>query len=96
MVAGIPATKPKQAVVPQSVGSDGDKKGSANRRRVCITVSRCRLLDPDNAVGGVKFIVDALRYGGYIADDTGDHITLEVYQQKVSQKFKQGTLIEIT
>ena len=96
LAAGVSAAKPEQATVPQPIRGDANQARGTSRRRVCITVARCRLLEPDNAVGGVKFIVDALRYGGIIADDTGEHIQLEVRQVKVSQKCKQGTLIEVT
>ena len=96
VAAGVSAAKPKPATLPQSVGGDAVQEGGARRARVSITVSRCRLLDPDNAVGGVKFLVDSLRYAGIIADDTTRAIELEVRQVKVSQKTKQGTMIEVT
>lgn len=94
MVTGLPAAKPQSRPVP-SLARDSANEGRSPRRcHICITARRVRLQDPDNAI--VKWIIDGLRYNGIIADDTTDHITLEVRQEKVSQKCKQGTEIKIS
>jgi hypothetical protein len=63
--------------------------------RVTITSYRRRLIDIDNLCGGSKFLIDALRYAKLIPDDSPEHITLEVRQEKVAQKSQEGTLVEI-
>jgi hypothetical protein len=60
---------------------------------VRITVCTQRLRDPDNNC--VKWLIDSLRYFGILADDSPEHITLEVVQRKVKTKQEQGTLIEV-
>jgi hypothetical protein len=95
LVARVSAAVPEQAAVPKQVRSDEVKAGSARRARVRLVTFRCRLLDPDNAVGGVKALVDSLRYRGYITNDDPASIQLEVYQVKVAHRNEQGTLVEI-
>lgn len=50
--------------------------------RAALTITRYgkRQLDPDNLVGGVKVLVDALKALRIITDDSPDHIWLTVYQ----------------
>ena len=96
VATGVSPAKSQPATLPESVGGNAVQEGGARRARVSITVSRCRLLDPDNAVGGVKFLVDSLRYAGLITDDTARDIELEVRQIKVKTKAQQGTMIEVT
>ncbi len=43
---------------------------------------RGRGLDPDNLVGAVKPILDALRYARILVDDTPEHVELVVTQSK--------------
>jgi hypothetical protein len=76
-------------------GSRGETK-SADRARVRFTICRQRLLDADNLAGGIKPLVDALRYTGCIRDDDPGSIALEVRQVKVRSKNEKGTLIEVT
>ena len=52
-------------------------------------------LDPDNLVGSVKPILDALRYAQVIEDDTPAHIQLTV-TQVCSRSLPARTRIEIT
>lgn len=67
---------------------------SATRPSVIITRCSSGHLDRDNLYSSTKAIVDALRYAGYIAGDTEQHIDLHVFQKKVPRK-EAGTLIEI-
>lgn len=61
-----------------------------------VVITRCSTgtLDRDNLWGGVKALVDALRYSGRIPDDSEQHIELFVFQRKVRRR-QQGTMIEI-
>ena len=60
--------------------ADGNRDKLAKHRRVRleITVYRARLQDPDNAVGSVKPLVDALNHLGWLVDDTLEWLDLEV------------------
>ena len=88
-------TVPEPAIRKPTKILDAGKERSpvGSRLRVKITSYRCRLLDPDNLCP--KFLIDALRYQHLIADDSPDHIVLEVRQQKVARKPEEGTLVEI-
>ena len=71
-----------------------DEEGSAGRITVRITRFGAKLLDADNLAGGVKPILDALRYEKLIPEDNPRAIRLVVAQQK-APKGKRGTLVEI-
>jgi hypothetical protein len=88
-----PAPEPEPDSVPPLASHPQTEVRSATRRRVRITVCTQRLRDPDNNC--VKWLIDSLRYFGILADDSPEHITLEVVQRKVKTKQEQGTLIEI-
>jgi len=62
-----------------------------SKAKITITRSSPRMLDPDNAAGSVKHVVDALRACDVIADDTPEHIELIVRQEKGKAK----TVIEL-
>jgi hypothetical protein len=87
--------------VPQSPAHHGPlakeegEAGDAARRLVRITSYRCRLLDKDNLYGGVKYLLDSLRYAKLIRDDHPEAIELEVLQKKVKTKKEQKTITEI-
>jgi hypothetical protein len=93
LAAGLPAAEPEPCAVPALAVREETQGPRARRRHVRITAYRTRLLDPDNAV--VKFIIDGLRECNVIRDDTSQDITLEVRQEKVRGKDKEGTLIEV-
>ncbi len=78
----------------EPVGLDPHEERSAGRITVRITRCGCRLLDADNLCGGVKFLVDACRYEGLIAEDTPEAICLIVRQRKV-KRAETGTILEI-
>lgn len=75
--------------------SVSDQKGSPGRYTLRIESRRCRLLDPDNLVGGVKFFVDSLRYFRVIPDDTAKVLRLIVFQTKVRSKAEEKTVITV-
>lgn len=77
-------------------GEIGYEQGGATRHRVRIVSRRVRLCDPDNLVGGVKHLVDALRYAGIIPEDNPEAISLEVAQEKVGSYAKEETWVEVT
>jgi len=63
----------------QAVGK-GDKIG------ILFVSYRSRKLDRDNFVGAGKGAVDALRYCGFIADDTEDDVEVFYLQRPSSRK----------
>lgn len=71
----------------------GKKEGP---RRIKVRVTRCsrRLLDVDN-LGGAKYVIDQLRYCGFIPNDSPKDIKLTLDQKEVKTKKEEGTLIEI-
>jgi len=60
----------------------GQRREPLGRARVTITRLSPRMLDPDNATGGAKHVVDALRACNVISDDTPEHLELIVRQEK--------------
>lgn len=64
--------------------------------RAAITITRYgkRQLDPDNLVGGVKVLVDALKAVRIITDDSPDHIRLTV-DQHAKADAPESTVIAI-
>ena len=53
---------------------------TAPKRRVTITTFRPRRLDPDNAAGGCKVLLDAMRDIGFIRNDSPRWLELVVNQ----------------
>ena len=79
-----------------ALGDTAKRKGKSKARAsVCITSFRTRLLDIDNAFGGQKFLLDAIRMSRLIEDDSPDKIDLTVKQVKVKTKKEERTEIEI-
>ena len=90
-----PAVSERRVQENALVAREGKEEGASRTRlRVVITSYRSRLTDADNLCP--KWIIDALRYKQLIPDDSPEHIVLEVRQQKVDSKLKEGTLVEIT
>ena len=85
----------KPIVRTEPMGAKEVEGGDIPRRVVRITSVRNRLLDPDNLVGGCKYIIDALRKAEVIKDDTEKDICLEVYQVKVKTRKEEKTVIEV-
>lgn len=66
--------------------------GAKKKRVVVITLYRKKLQDPDNLVGSVKPLVDALKKAWLIYDDSPEWLTLRVHQAKCEE---QKTYVEI-
>ena len=67
-----------------------------DRHRVRIISKRVRICDPDNLVGGVKYLVDSLRAADIIPEDDPQSITLEVSQEKVNSYKEEETWVEVS
>ena len=84
----------------ESVGAsqreERDARGNDDRHRVRIISKRVRICDPDNLVGGVKYLVDSLRAAEIIPEDDPQSITLEVSQEKVKTYKDEETWVEVT
>jgi hypothetical protein len=70
--------------------------GRPLRARLSVVVRRRRLQDPDNAVASLKPLLDALVRRGWLADDSGVHLELEVREEvsKVSQTWVKWEVLE--
>jgi len=64
------------------------------RKVVHITLYRKRLLDDDNAVGGAKCLIDALKHNSVIYDDRPQYAKIDVKQIK-SKEQKTEISIEV-
>lgn len=72
----------------------GEEKSDA-RPSVCISMFRVRKLDPDNAYGAAKCLIDCLCQVALIPGDSEKEIDLEVLQQKVGHRHEQRTEVKI-
>ena len=80
----------------KSQGEARNATGSDARHRVRIISRRVRICDPDNLVGGVKYLVDSLRAADIIPEDDPKAITLEVSQEKVKTYKEEETWVEVS
>ena len=84
----------------ESVGTskreERNAEGGDDRHRVRIISKRVRICDPDNLVGGVKYLVDSLRGAEIIPEDDPKAITLEVSQEKVKTYKEEETWVEVS
>ena len=92
--AGLRHPLPQHDAGPEQVVAETDEERRSGRIVVCITRCGSRLLDADNLCGGVKYLLDALRYEGVIPEDNPQAIRLVVRQLKVAKQ-DRGTKIEI-
>lgn len=76
----------ERSVLSRALGTFEDQEKRPARIRIHVTIFRKRLLDDDNAHGGVKYLVDCLRYAGAIPQDTPGTIELTASQEKVQGK----------
>ena len=95
-----PRPKAPNPVAQQNFGAQLEGKvrteGCDTKRfLVRITSVRLRYLDPDNLVGGCKYLVDCCRQCGAIPDDSPQSIELEVCQSKAASKEEEHTLLEV-
>src|SRR5687768_13426165 len=67
----------------------------ANTQRIVVRVHsvRKRLLDEDNLCE--KFLVDALRYCGFISDDAAKLVKIEVSQEKCGQREEEHVILSV-
>jgi hypothetical protein len=82
--------------VGESKREERDAEGHDDRHRVRIISKRVRICDPDNLVGGVKYLVDSLRAADIIPEDDPQAITLEVSQEKVKTYKEEETWVEVS
>jgi Holliday junction resolvase RusA-like endonuclease len=68
---------------------------ATGKRRVVIERRSTRELDKDNAYGGAKVVVDALKKLGLILDDNSANLDLEVVQSKCGASERASTIITI-
>jgi len=92
----VPAGQPKQDIRTAVVDAPPGKEKSDERACVRIVMFRVRLLDPDNAVGSTKPLIDCLRACHLISGDSEKEIDLQVTQQKVHHFREQRTELKIT
>ena len=72
----LAALDPGKRTVIRMCAQDGKMK-------VSIRIYVVRKLDPDNLVGAVKPILDGMRACRYLKDDTEEHVSLEIQQEKL-------------
>jgi hypothetical protein len=100
VAARIPHTVTQRALPPALVhdhqGQDRGPAGCPPRHHVRFTLHRCRLLDADNAVGSVKFVLDALVAEGLLPGDGPDQLTLAVEQVRVATRAAEGVQVVIS
>ena len=94
VATGLRHPEPKHDAGAESVVVNQGQEGIAGRIEVRITRCGSRLLDADNLSGGVKWLLDGLRYEKLIPEDNPQAIRLIVAQRKVG-KAERGTLIQI-
>ena len=92
----VPHTKPQCHKTPALVSPVPGEAKSISRPRVCFTLHRVKLLDPDNAAGSVKDLLDGLRHAALIRGDEWHAIKLEVEQEKVDHYSQEKTVITIS
>ena len=68
---------------------------ATGKRRLTIERHGKRSLDKDNAYGGCKLLVDAIKRLGFIVDDSPKHCELEVVQVKLGKREKPHTVIRL-
>lgn len=92
----LPAAEPQPNHGAPLDGAAPTESRSQPRTKVRISRYATRLLDADNFAGGCKYLVDALRHAGLIANDDPASVALEFGQVKVGSKEEEGTEILIT
>lgn len=87
--------QPEQNKADTLGGTTQGKEEGVPRTLVCFTLYRCRPLDPDNAAGSVKNVLDGLRHAKIILDDGPTNIILQVDQKKVPRYENEATEISV-
>ena len=89
------ASESQQDIRPTVVDAPpGETQGDV-RALISIVMFRVRLLDPDNAVGSTKPLIDCLRTCGLISGDSEKEIRLQVTQTRVRHFSEQRTELKI-
>lgn len=91
----IPDPKPKHDETAALEPAGPDTKESFCRPIVRFTLHRVQPLDPDNAAGSCKDLLDGLRHAGLIPGDEAWRIKFGVEQEKVAHYKDEKTVIEI-
>lgn len=65
-----------------------------DRARITVERTGARILDSDNCMAGLKFMIDGLVHEGLIAGDTPAHIGTPVVRQFVDRKLRR-TVVRI-
>jgi hypothetical protein len=68
---------------------------ATGKRRLVIERRAKRELDKDNAYGGAKLVIDALKKLGLILDDDAANLDLEVTQAKCGKGEKPCTILTL-
>jgi hypothetical protein len=68
---------------------------ATGKRRVSIERTGRGRLDPDNLMGGFKWLIDAIKAERLIVDDDDDHLELIALPQVVSRKIYPSTRVAI-
>lgn len=92
--SGVRHAIPQHDAGGEQVVVETDEAEGSGRIVVRITRYGTRLLDADNLCGGVKHLLDGLRYKCLIPEDNPQAIRLLVCQKK-AKKADRGTKIEI-
>lgn len=69
---------------------------SLPRSKIVFTLFRVRSLDPDNAAGSCKDLLDGVRHSGLLLGDEAWQIEFSVLQEKVNHYNEERTIIDIT
>lgn len=94
MAAWARTNQSKQDALANPLAAPQVQTKGPERRLLCFTAYRTRLVDPDNNV--FKWECDALRYSSILEDDTAAHVEIITKQVKVKTKAEEGTEIKIT
>lgn len=98
------ANNPRQISNPESEcdqtpaldSADAGKAKGIHRASIRFTLYRVRPLDPDNAAGSCKDLLDGCRHAKLVSGDEWWRIEFAVRQKKVKSYAEEKTVIEIT
>ena len=91
----IQDSEPQHHQTPALGRPDEGKKEGVGVTRISFTLFRVRPLDPDNAAGSCKDLLDGCVHAGLLFDDAPWLIIFETKQEKVKSYAEEQTVIEI-
>ena len=91
----IQDSEPQHHQTPALGRPDEGKKEGVGVTRISFTLFRVRPLDPDNAAGSCKDLLDGCVHAGLLFDDAPWLIIFETKQEKVKSYAEERTVIEI-